>query len=88
MEATIYATGWIYDHLLPHAAQVKVAHPMMLRAIAAAKKEGVGTGLMPASLLDGLRCDFLPECHMAQTRFGIDVEPYATGICWCARWCN
>ena len=38
MEATIF-TGWIYDHLLPHAAQVKVAHPVMLRAIAAAKKK-------------------------------------------------
>src|SRR3984893_6756789 len=30
MEATIF-TGWIYDHLLPHAAQIKVAHPLMLR---------------------------------------------------------
>jgi transposase len=38
MEATIF-TGWIYDHLVPHAAQVKVAHPLMLRAIAAAKKK-------------------------------------------------
>jgi hypothetical protein len=38
MEATIF-TGWIYDHLLPHAAAVKVAHPLMLRAIAAAKKK-------------------------------------------------
>jgi len=28
MEATIF-TGWIYDHLLPHAEQVKVAHPLM-----------------------------------------------------------
>ena len=28
-----------YDHLLPHAQQVKVAHPLMLRAIAAAKKK-------------------------------------------------
>src|SRR5260370_37028480 len=37
MEATIF-TGWIYDHLRPHAAAVKVAHPLMLRAIAAAKK--------------------------------------------------
>ena len=27
MEATIF-TGWIYDHLLPHATQVKVAHPL------------------------------------------------------------
>jgi hypothetical protein len=35
MEATMF-TGWIYDHLLPHAAAVKVAHPLMLRAIAAA----------------------------------------------------
>jgi hypothetical protein len=38
MEATIFS-GWIYDHLLPHAAQIKVAHPLMLRAIAAAKKK-------------------------------------------------
>ncbi|MFY9853878.1 MAG: hypothetical protein WAK26_08395 [Terracidiphilus sp.] len=26
MEATIF-TGWIYDHLLPRAEKVKVAHP-------------------------------------------------------------
>src|SRR3974377_858464 len=38
MEATIF-TGWIYDHLLPHAEDVKVAHPLMLRAIALAKKK-------------------------------------------------
>jgi transposase len=38
MEASIF-TGRVYDHLLPHAAQVKVAHPVMLRAIAAAKKK-------------------------------------------------
>ena len=25
MEATIF-TGWIYDHLLPHAEKVKLAH--------------------------------------------------------------
>ncbi|WP_433966321.1 hypothetical protein [Tunturiibacter gelidiferens] len=31
MEATIFS-GWIYDHLLPHATQIKVAHPSMLRA--------------------------------------------------------
>src|SRR5713226_8654456 len=34
MEATIF-TAWIYNHLKPHAAAVKVAHPLMLRAIAA-----------------------------------------------------
>ena len=34
------------DHLLPHVTQVKVAHPLMLRAIAAAKKKN--SALMPA----------------------------------------
>ena len=64
MEATIF-TGWIYDHLLPHAAKVKVAHPVMLRAIAAAKKknERIDAG----KIADCLGCDFLPECHMAST---------------------
>jgi transposase len=38
MEATIF-TGWIYDHLLPHASAVKVAHPLMLRAIRFSQKE-------------------------------------------------
>jgi transposase len=61
MEATIF-TGWIYDHLLPHAAQVKVAHPLMLRAIAAAKKKN--DRIDAGKIADCLRCDFLPECHM------------------------
>jgi transposase len=64
MEATIF-TGWIYDHLLPHAAQVKVAHPVMLRAIAAAKKKN--DRIDAGKIADCLRCDFLPECHMAST---------------------
>jgi hypothetical protein len=38
MEATMF-TGWIYDYLRPHAAAVKLAHPLMLRAIAVAKKK-------------------------------------------------
>ena len=38
MEATMFS-GWIYDHLEAHAAALKVAHPLMLRAIAAAKKK-------------------------------------------------
>jgi transposase len=64
MEATIF-TGWIYDHLLPHAEQVKVAHPLMLRAIAAAKKKN--DRIDASKIADCLRCDFLPECHMAST---------------------
>ncbi len=62
MEATIF-TGWIYDHLLPHAEKVKVAHPLMLRAIAAAKKKN--DRIDAGKIADCLRCDFLPECHMA-----------------------
>src|ERR1700694_2788278 len=64
MEATIF-TGWIYDHLRPHAAAVKVAHPLMLRAIAAAKKKN--DRIDANKIADGLRCDFLPECYMAPT---------------------
>src|SRR6202021_2554683 len=64
MEATIF-TGWIYDHLLPHAETVKVAHPLMLRAIAAAKKKN--DRIDAGKIADRLRCDFLPECHMAST---------------------
>jgi transposase len=64
MEATIF-TGWIYDHLLPHAAQVKVAYPVMLRAIAASKKKN--DRIDAGKIADCLRCDFLPECHMVST---------------------
>jgi hypothetical protein len=64
MEATIF-TGWIYDHLLPHAEKVKVAHPLMLRAIAAAKRKN--DTIDARKIADCLRCDLLPECHMAST---------------------
>src|SRR3982074_2206632 len=64
MEATMF-TGWIYDHLKPHAAAPKVAHPLMLRAIAAAKKKN--DRIDANKICDCLRCDFLPECYMAST---------------------
>ncbi|MGA7522038.1 MAG: transposase [Acidobacteriaceae bacterium] len=64
MEATIF-TGWVYDHLLPHAEAVKVAHPLTLRAIAAAKRKN--DRIDAGKIADCLRCDFLPECHMAPT---------------------
>jgi hypothetical protein len=38
MEVMMF-TGWIYDHLKPHAAALKVAYPLMLHAIAAEKKK-------------------------------------------------
>jgi transposase len=64
MEATVF-TGWIYDHLVPHAAAVKVAHPLMLRVIAVAKKKN--DRIDANKICDCLRCDFLPECYMAST---------------------
>jgi transposase len=64
MEATMF-TGRIYDHLKPHAATLKVAHPLMLRAIAAAKKKN--DRIDANKICDCLRCDFLPECYMATT---------------------
>ena len=62
MEATMF-TGWIYDHLKPHAAALKVAHPLMLRAIVLAKKKN--DRVDARKICDCLRCDFLPECYMA-----------------------
>jgi transposase len=64
MEATIF-TACIYHHLEPHAAAVKVAHPLMLRAIAVAKKKN--HRIDAKKIADCLRCDFLPECYMAPT---------------------
>jgi len=67
MEATMFS-GWIYDHLKPHAAGLKVAHPLMLRAIAAAKKKN--DRIDANKICDCLRCDFLPESYMAPTASG------------------
>lgn len=64
MEATMFS-GWIYDHLTPHAVALKVAHPLMLRAIAAAKKKN--DRIDASKICDCLRCDFLPESYMAPT---------------------
>jgi len=64
MEATMFS-GWIYDHRKPHAAALKVAHPLMLRAIAAAKRKN--DRIDASKICDCLRCDFLPECYMAST---------------------
>jgi transposase len=64
MEATMF-TGWIYDHLIPQAAALKVAHPLMLRAIVLAKKKN--DRVDARKICDCLHCDFLPECFMAPT---------------------
>jgi transposase len=64
LEATLF-TGWIYDFLKPKADALKVAHPAMLKAIAASKKKN--DRVDAAKIADLLRCDLLPECYMAPT---------------------
>jgi transposase len=61
MEATIF-TGWVYDFLKPHAVDLKVAHPEMLKAITAAKKKNDHADA--EKIADLLRVNLLPECHM------------------------
>ena len=65
MEATLF-TGWIYDELRPLAQELKVAHPAMLKAIAASKKKN--DRVDARKIADLLRCDLLPECYMASSR--------------------
>ncbi|HSF92608.1 MAG TPA: IS110 family transposase, partial [Paracoccaceae bacterium] len=64
MEATLF-TGWIHDHLKPHAREIKIAHPLMLKAITAAKKKNDRDDA--EKLADLLRTGLLPECYMAPT---------------------
>jgi hypothetical protein len=43
MEATVF-TAWIYDHLQPHAAALKVAHPEGRSKAAALKAKAAARG--------------------------------------------
>jgi transposase len=61
MEATIF-TGWVYDFLKPHAMELKVAHPEMLKAITAAKRKNDRADA--EKIADLLRVNLLPECYM------------------------
>lgn len=65
MEATMF-TGWIYDFLQPYASELKVAHPAMLKALAAAKNKNDRSDA--EMIADLLRCNLLPECYMAPER--------------------
>jgi hypothetical protein len=85
MEATIF-TGWIYDHLLPHAAALKVAHPLMLRAIAAAKKKN--DRIDAHKIADCLRCDFCRSVTWPRRRFGSGGARCGIATCWFAKSCR
>jgi transposase len=62
LEATMFS-AWIYDHIRAHGDSVKVAHSMMLQAIAAGKRKN--DRVDARKIADLLRCDYFPECHMA-----------------------
>jgi len=62
LEATMF-TGWIYDFLKPHTADIRVGHPYMIKAIVAGKKKS--DRLDARTLADLLRCDLFPTCYMA-----------------------
>jgi transposase len=62
MEATLF-TGWVYDYLKPHAHELKVAHPAMLKAITAAKKKSDQSDAQ--KIADLLRVGLIPESYMA-----------------------
>lgn len=62
LEATIFS-AWIYDHIREQGGAVKVAHSMMLKAIAAGKRKN--DCVDARTIADLLRCDYFPECHMA-----------------------
>jgi transposase len=56
-------SAWIYDHIRAQGDSVKVAHSMMLQAIAAGKRKN--DRVDARKIADLLRCDYFPECHMA-----------------------
>jgi transposase len=62
MEATLFS-GWIYDTLKPYAARLEMAHPLMLKAIAASKKKN--DAIDAGKIADLVRCNLLPACYVA-----------------------
>jgi transposase len=65
LEATLFS-GWIYDFLRPFGQSLEVAHPAMLKAIAASKKKN--DRVDARKIADLLRCDLLPRSYMAPSR--------------------
>lgn len=61
MEATLFS-GWIYDTLLPHAAELQMGHPSMMKAIGASKKKN--DQLDARKIADLVRCNLLPACYV------------------------
>lgn len=62
MEATMFS-AWIHDMLQPHAVELKVAHPAMLKAIVASKH--ASDRLDARKIADLVRMDWIPQVWMA-----------------------
>ena len=62
MEATLFS-GWIYDVLNPYAAKLEMGHPLMMKALGAAKKKN--DKLDARKISDLVRCNLLPACWVA-----------------------
>jgi transposase len=62
MEATLFS-GWIYDTLKPFSEQLDMAHPAMMKAIAAGKKKH--DQIDARKISDMVRCHWLPVCYVA-----------------------
>ncbi len=60
IEATLF-TGWVYDALLPYAAELHVGHPRRLKALSKNKNDRIDAEML-ANLL---RADLFPSCYMA-----------------------
>ena len=86
MEATMF-TGWIYDHLQPHAAALKVAHPLMLRAIAVAKKKNDRIDARQ-DLPTACAAIFCRSATWLSTEIRERRRTCAIATCWCGRPCR
>jgi len=53
---------WIYQHLQPKAAVLKMGHPAQMKAISAGKKKS--DKLDARTIGNLLRCNLLPECFV------------------------
>jgi transposase len=62
MEATLFS-GWIFEVLKPFAGKLEIGNPVMMKAIAAAKKKS--DKLDARKIADLLRCNLLPGWYVA-----------------------
>ena len=67
MEATMFS-HWIYWHLKPHAAELKMGHPARMKAIYAGKNKS--DKIDTRGISDLLRCNLLPECYVIPPELG------------------